>query len=67
MSKKILLVGGGSGGHLTPLLAVSEAIRGIENDAAVECIGQKGENLSEVLDSKHIDNAHYISAGKFRR
>lgn len=67
MSSKILLVGGGSGGHLTPLLAVAEALKRQDNSTEVIHIGQKGENLNEVLANTAVDRHYAISAGKFRR
>jgi len=65
--KKIVLVGGGSGGHLTPLVAVASAIK--ENDTnIVTChIGQRGEDLQEVTKNSAIDESFAIHAGKFRR
>lgn len=64
---KIVVVGGGSGGHLTPLLAVAQALKDNELRLQVFAIGQKGEGLQEVLHSDAIDGVHAISAGKFRR
>jgi UDP-N-acetylglucosamine--N-acetylmuramyl-(pentapeptide) pyrophosphoryl-undecaprenol N-acetylglucosamine transferase len=65
--KKILLVGGGSGGHLTPLLAVAEAIKAEDPKTIVQYLGQKQEGLAEVLDTPVIDESFAITAGKFRR
>lgn len=65
--KRIMLVGGGSGGHLTPLVAVAEAIKSIDATSIVCHIGQRGENLAEVTKHPAIDEAYAISAGKFRR
>jgi UDP-N-acetylglucosamine--N-acetylmuramyl-(pentapeptide) pyrophosphoryl-undecaprenol N-acetylglucosamine transferase len=67
MSKSILLVGGGSGGHLTPLLAVAEALKRQDNSLIVVHIGQKGEALDDVLSNSAVDNHFAITAGKFRR
>ena len=45
--KKYVLAGGGSGGHLTPLLAVGEALKYKDAEAVVVHIGQKGEKLQD--------------------
>jgi UDP-N-acetylglucosamine--N-acetylmuramyl-(pentapeptide) pyrophosphoryl-undecaprenol N-acetylglucosamine transferase len=69
--KKYMLVGGGSGGHITPLLAVAEALKkntiSGETGAHVIYVGQRGESLRDVLNHKSIDTHYAISAGKFRR
>jgi UDP-N-acetylglucosamine--N-acetylmuramyl-(pentapeptide) pyrophosphoryl-undecaprenol N-acetylglucosamine transferase len=67
ISKRFILVGGGSGGHLTPLVAVAEAIKKIDPSYIVCHIGQRGENLSEVTHHPAIDESYEIRAGKFRR
>lgn len=67
MRKTIILVGGGSGGHLTPLLSVAEAIKSRDATARIVFMGQKGENLHEVMAKDVIDETVLISAGKFRR
>lgn len=64
---KIGLVGGGSGGHLTPLVAVSDALKKHDPSITVEHIGQRGEHLGDVIKHSSIDGTHEISAGKFRR
>lgn len=65
-NKTIMVVGGGSGGHLTPLIAVATELKK-SNNIAIAYIGQKNENLQEVLDNSAIDSVHEVSAGKFRR
>lgn len=64
---RIVVAGGGSGGHLTPLIAVAQAVKDIDRSAEVVYIGQKGERLQHVLEHPAIDGTHSISAGKFRR
>src|SRR5258708_980642 len=64
----IVLTGGGSGGHITPLLAVADELKRLKPDARLVYIGQKGDKLADI-PAKHpsIDKAYYIRAGKFRR
>ena len=65
---KIVITGAGSGGHVTPLLAVAEEIRKIDNTANIVFIGQKGDPFGMRLEgSQIIDESIFISAGKFRR
>lgn len=66
-AKRIVLVGGGSGGHLTPLLAVAQKIHDKHPEISVVHIGQKNENLQEVVQADVFSNTYQISAGKFRR
>ncbi len=66
-SKLLLLVGGGSGGHLTPLVSVSNAVASKYPEVRVATVGQKGENLSELTNIDSISKVYNISAGKFRR
>jgi len=62
---KILFVGGGTGGHFYPLIAVAEEIREIKPDAKLYYIGPDPYNKNELdtLDIKYI----YCPAGKVRR
>ncbi len=62
-----MLVGGGSGGHLTPLLAVAEALKRQDESINIIHVGQKGEALDDVLATSAVDHHFAISAGKFRR
>lgn len=64
---KIIVAGGGSGGHLTPLLAIASALKNIDKNIEVIHIGQKGDSLQSVTDHKNIDQTVAITAGKFRR
>ena len=64
----IVITGAGSGGHVTPLLAVAEEIRAIDKTANIVFIGQKGDPFGLRLEgSELINEAIFISAGKFRR
>lgn len=65
---KIVLTGGGSGGHITPLLAVAHELKHLSKEAETIYIGQKGDGLSDIpAQDPNIDVVHVVHAGKFRR
>lgn len=65
---KILLSGGGSGGHITPLLAVAEVIKAVEPKAVICTVGERGSAFAHLTEqSSHVDKTLSIFAGKFRR
>ncbi len=62
------MTGGGSGGHITPILAVAHELKHKQKDAEIIFIGQKGDGLADVPASDpNIDAVHLIRAGKLRR
>ncbi|HVX47991.1 MAG TPA: UDP-N-acetylglucosamine--N-acetylmuramyl-(pentapeptide) pyrophosphoryl-undecaprenol N-acetylglucosamine transferase [Candidatus Saccharimonadales bacterium] len=65
---KIVLTGGGSGGHVTPLMAVAAELKRREPAAKLIYVGQTGDRFAEVA-AKHpaIDESYSVRAGKFRR
>jgi UDP-N-acetylglucosamine--N-acetylmuramyl-(pentapeptide) pyrophosphoryl-undecaprenol N-acetylglucosamine transferase len=64
----IVLTGGGSGGHITPLLALAAELKQRRPDARLIYIGQKGDSFIDVpAASPNIDEVHLVRAGKFRR
>lgn len=64
----ILLVGGGSGGHITPLLAVAHELKKQRPDTKLIYIGERGGQFKDIASQhKDIDQAYEVSAGKFRR
>jgi UDP-N-acetylglucosamine--N-acetylmuramyl-(pentapeptide) pyrophosphoryl-undecaprenol N-acetylglucosamine transferase len=64
----IILTGGGSGGHITPVLAVAKALKQIDSDIRTVYIGQRGDGLGDIAaKNESLDTAVAISAGKFRR
>lgn len=68
MSMKIMLVGGGSGGHLTPLIPVADALKKQDASIQIIAVGQKGDPMNSILDScASIDKRAFIQAGKYRR
>lgn len=65
--KKIMIVGGGSGGHLTPVIAVANSLKIHDPLVEVVHVGQKNEGLQDVVDNNSINETYSITAGKFRR
>ena len=67
-SIKVLLVGGGSGGHITPLLAVAHKLRTRVLRSEIFYVLEKGSRFASLPgDSKDIQAVYEIRAGKFRR
>lgn len=64
----IVLTGGGSGGHITPVLAIADELKRLKPDIRIVYIGQKGDSLSDIPRSDpNIDQVFIIRAGKYRR
>lgn len=65
---KFLLVGGGSGGHITPLLAVAKEIKLIDMDARVYAMAERhGKFNSLFVNQPQLTSVYTIYAGKLRR
>jgi UDP-N-acetylglucosamine--N-acetylmuramyl-(pentapeptide) pyrophosphoryl-undecaprenol N-acetylglucosamine transferase len=65
---KIVMTGGGSGGHITPILAVAHELKALVPDAEIIYIGQKGDQLSDIpAKDPNIDAVYSVPAGKLRR
>src|SRR5688500_12846286 len=64
----ILVTGGGSGGHVTPLTAVAAELKQLQPDIRIVFVGQRGDRFGDlVAENEHVDASHRILAGKFRR
>jgi UDP-N-acetylglucosamine--N-acetylmuramyl-(pentapeptide) pyrophosphoryl-undecaprenol N-acetylglucosamine transferase len=64
----VVLAGGGSGGHITPILAVATELKRLAPEIKTVYIGQKGDGLVKLTQNHpSIDEVHVINAGKFRR
>ncbi len=63
------MVGGGSGGHITPLLAVAHRLRAEHPQAKIFYVLDKGNRRFANLPrkSKDLDGVYEVRAGKFRR
>ena len=62
------MTGGGSGGHITPILAVAHELKRLKPEAEIIYIGQRGDALGDVpADDPNIDRSFTVRAGKLRR
>jgi len=62
------VTGGGSGGHITPILAVASELKRLRPEVRIVYIGQKGESLLDIpAQDPSIDEVRVVRAGKFRR
>ncbi len=62
------MTGGGSGGHITPILAVAHELKQFSPQAEIIYIGQKNDVLADVpAADQAIDKVYSVRAGKFRR
>lgn len=65
---KILLIGGGSGGHITPLLAVARELKTLHPHIELHGVCERGSKFAHLYeDSSLIQDVHQIPAGKYRR
>jgi UDP-N-acetylglucosamine--N-acetylmuramyl-(pentapeptide) pyrophosphoryl-undecaprenol N-acetylglucosamine transferase len=64
----IVLTGGGSGGHITPILAVAAELKRLNPEVQLVYIGQRGDSLGDIpAQDPNIDQVFTVRAGKFRR
>ena len=64
----IVLTGGGSGGHITPLLAVAHELKIQQPAVRLVYIGERGGRLGDIASAHEaIDESRLIFAGKLRR
>ena len=64
----MVVTGAGSGGHITPILAVAAELKKLDPKIRIVFIGQKGGKLLDVVEnSPQIDECRYVDAGKLRR
>lgn len=65
---KIVLTGGGTGGHITPILALARELKRLNPDIYLVYIGERAAKFGEMTsDNPDIDEVRTIFAGKFRR
>jgi UDP-N-acetylglucosamine--N-acetylmuramyl-(pentapeptide) pyrophosphoryl-undecaprenol N-acetylglucosamine transferase len=65
---RIVVTGGGSGGHITPILAVARELKTLQPDCTVAYITHSGDGLQDVAaEDPNINEMYSVRAGKFRR
>ena len=65
---KIVLTGGGTGGHITPLLAVAQELKRRNGEIEIIAICERGSSFAHLLfDEPSISAVYQIKAGKLRR
>jgi len=63
-----VVTGGGSGGHITPILAVAHELKQLQPGVEIIYVGERGDKLSDVpAADPNIDAVHTVWAGKLRR
>ncbi len=68
MNQPVVLTGGGSGGHITPLLAVAAELKRLRPGLSIVYIGQTGDKLGDIpTKNQSIDKVYTVRAGKLRR
>ncbi len=68
MSQTIVVTGGGSGGHITPILAVAAELKRFQPKTRIVYIGQTGDKLADIpAKDPNIDEVFTVRAGKYRR
>lgn len=68
MNRTIVLTGGGSGGHIIPVLAVAAELKRRSPGARIIYVGQRGDQLGDIPGGDaNIDETYAVFAGKFRR
>lgn len=62
------MTGGGSGGHITPLLSLAHELKALQPHAQIVYIGHKGDRFDSLQSRSHdFDFVSFIDGGKFRR
>jgi len=62
------VTGGGSGGHITPILAVAHELKRLRPEVRIIYVSQTGDPLEDIPAADlAIDEVYHVRAGKFRR
>jgi UDP-N-acetylglucosamine--N-acetylmuramyl-(pentapeptide) pyrophosphoryl-undecaprenol N-acetylglucosamine transferase len=68
MKPTVVVTGAGSGGHITPILAVAAQIKKQRPEVKIVYVGQQGDSLGDIpAADPYIDEVYTVRAGKFRR
>jgi UDP-N-acetylglucosamine--N-acetylmuramyl-(pentapeptide) pyrophosphoryl-undecaprenol N-acetylglucosamine transferase len=64
----IVLTGGGTGGHITPILTLAHELKRLEPDCRLVYIGERHGKFAHFIEGNpNIDEIYTIFAGKLRR
>lgn len=64
----MLITGGGTAGHVTPLLAVAAELKRQQTKSVIRFVGQRGDPMQKLISgSSDINKVYRIYAGKWRR
>jgi len=63
---RIVLTGGGTGGHIFPLVAVAKKIKELDGSAEFLYLGSRGELEMQAMEENRIP-MKYVTGGKMRR
>ena len=65
---RIILTGGGTGGHVTPLKPVIQQLKQIDPSVEIMFVGQKNDPFSQLIQPDgEVDQVELINTGKYRR
>ena len=64
----MLLTGGGTAGHITPILAVAHELKQLQPDSEVIYVGERRSKFGQLTDGHTaIDSVYSVFSGKLRR
>ena len=66
---RVVLVGGGTGGHITPLVALAEEIKTRHPRWQVHYLGATNDTIGQQMTKSKglFKSRHFVPAGKWRR